>query len=189
MARRKQAALDVPATAEEARELIELYVRGERATLNIRLHCEIEIDHLKANRDAMVAVIQHKQAERFAAIKAWWEAGGKAAAGRRRSADIAGAKLGVRQTPPAVKLARGVKADAVISWLKRLGWARAKEFIRTKVELDKPAIIKAAQAEDWVRAKFADGGVTVVQVDEFFIDTGLDPDAIRAKISGNGARP
>lgn len=183
MARRKQEALDVPASAEEARELIALYVNGDRLMLQARLTYERRIDELKGERDALLARAAQDQTRLFAAIKAWWEAGGKKAAGRGRSAEIAGAKLGVRLTPPAVKLARGIKPEAVIAWLKRWTGSAAKGMIRTKVELDKPGIIKAAQAEDWVRAKLADGGVTVVQTDEFFIDTGLDPDAIRAEIS------
>ncbi len=183
MARRKQEAVEVPETAEEARELIELYVKGDRQMLRTTLAYEERIDELKVERDARLTLIAKGQTLLFAAIKAWWEAGGKKAAGRGRSAEIAGAKLGVRLTPPAVKLGRGVKPVAVIAWLKRWTGSAAKGMIRTKVELDKPGIIKAAQAEDWVRAKLADGGVTVVQTDEFFIDTGLDPDTIRRELT------
>ena len=52
--------------------------------------------------------------------------------------------------------------------------ARAGQIILTPVRI---------QRGDAVRAKLADGGVTVVQTDEFFIDTGLDPDTIRRELT------
>ena len=91
----------------------------------------------------------------------------------------------IRKTPPAVKLARKVKASDVLAWLKLLNWPRAGEFIRIKETLDKQAIIKAVQADSDV-AQIFDGRLTVDQVDEFFIDAGLDEDAARKAIAAAG---
>lgn len=174
MARRKQPALAVPASADEAVTLIESYVSAERIALDVRLRTERAIDALKGDRDAVLVAIEAEQKGRFASLKAWWEAGGSEIAMGRRSAELAGAVVGVRLTPPKVKFARGIGDKIVLIWLAGVRWTRAKEFRRMKFELDKPAIIKAVQAEDRVRATFAKQGLTVVQADEFFIDCGLD---------------
>lgn len=90
MARRKGGALSVPATTGEATELLIEYVRGEHCALETRLGAEIEIDAIKARRDAVLGELSAVQQTRFAALKAWWEAGGKSLAGKRRSAELAG---------------------------------------------------------------------------------------------------
>jgi len=185
MARRKQVALDVPATVVEATELLGEYVALERAMLQERLATAIVVERFEAESAARLAEMAGPQEERFRALKAWWEAGA-AGGSKTRSTEIAGARIGIRLTPPKVKFARGIKADAVVAWLGKLRWPRKKDFLRTKVELDKQAVIKAVQAEPAVKAKFADR-LSVVQTDEFFIDAGLDEDAMRKALVEGGA--
>lgn len=184
MSRRKQAALPVPASPAEAAELCTEYVQDERRMLELRLGYELRIDKLKAERDVVLTGIAARQQGRFAALKAWWEAGGKGLAGRNRSAELAGAKIGIRTTPPAVKLARGVTAAAIADWLGRV--VGGKAFLRTKVELDKPAVIKALQEGAPMAGPLEEQGVSVAQIDEFYIDCGLDEDAIRKCLGMEG---
>lgn len=179
MSRRKQAALPTPTSQAEAAELCQDYVAAERRILELKLGYEVQIDRLKAERDAVTARLAAEQQGRFAALKAWWEAGGKALAGKRRSAELAGASIGIRLTPPAVKFARGVTAKAVLAWLRQ---RRAVNFFRTKYELDKQAIIKALNKDEAEAELFLAQGVTVDQVDEFYIDCGLDEAAIRQRL-------
>jgi phage host-nuclease inhibitor protein Gam len=75
-------------------------------------------------------------------------------------------------TPPSLKTERKVTFKEVLEWLTKLRWNRTKEFVRTKVELDKEAISKAMRSEPAVAKKF-EGRLRVYQADEFFIDTGL----------------
>ena len=147
MGRKKQAALDVPGSAEEAALLAAEYVSIEREALKLRVGTEIAIDMVKVDRDRALAAMLAGQPERFAALKAWWEAGGKVLAGKRRSAELAGAQIGIRTTPHSVKFAKGVKAAAIVTWLREHRWSRAKEFLRAKYELDKEAIIKVARED------------------------------------------
>lgn len=184
MARTKQPSLPVPASFEAAVVLMAEFVGDDRGALKVRLHYETAIDRLKAERDAVLAGIETVQKVRFAALKAWWEAGGKDLAGKRRSAELGGATLGVRLTPPAVKFGKGWNAAKVLAWLLKLRWADRHRFVRTKTELDKQAIIKAI-GEPRV-AKVFTTVLTVDQTDEFFIDTGLDPEAVRAEQAGKG---
>lgn len=185
MPRRKKTAVIAPSDASEATMMIGQFVALEREQLLERLAAEDAIDRIKQQRDERLRELEVKAAEIFAGLKAWWESGGKDELAKgKRSAEVGGAKIGIRLAPPAVKLNRGVKAAAVVSWLKGLRWARAKDFLRTKTELDKPAVIKAVQADEAVAQRFAKH-LIVQQVDEFFIDTGLDEDALRKEAAAS----
>lgn len=186
MTRRKKIALVVPASAEEATLLLAEYVGRERDALEVRLRAEQRIGAIEAARDVDLARFQAEQEVAFLSLKAWWEAGGRELAKDRRSVELAGAKIGLRLTPPKVKFAKGVKAEAVVTWLRGLRWRRKKDFLRTKVELDKQAIIKAAQDDEAVAKKFVDM-LAVLQDDEFFVDAGLDEDGMRAALAGAAA--
>lgn len=186
MSRRKQTALPVPASQLQAAALMVEYVEIERAVLETRLSAERAIDNLKATRDAVLGELAAEQGTRFAALKAWWEAGGKELAGKKRSAELGGASLGVRLTPKAVKFARGVKAEAIVEWLRKTRWAGSLRFLRTKTEFDKQELIAAVASDPSAKViaeAFAKQGVTVVQSDEFFIDCGLDEAALRTQFS------
>lgn len=179
MPRRKNTAVTAPSDASEATLMIGEYIQIERDAALERLAAEDAVDRIKQQRDIRLRELEAQAADLFAGLKAWWESGGKDELAKgKRSAEIAGAKVGIRLTPAAVKLKRGVKAAAVVSWLAGLRWARAKDFLRTKTELDKQAVIKAVQADEAVARRFADH-LVIQQVDEFFIDTGLDEDALR----------
>ncbi|MCB2061630.1 MAG: host-nuclease inhibitor Gam family protein [Novosphingobium sp.] len=183
MTRRKDMAHPVPQTLAEATELLQDYVALDRRILAARLRAEQEIDRIKAERDREIGQYQEAQGSWFPALKAWWEAGGKELAGRSRSAELAGAKIGIRLTPPKVKLKRGVKVEDVIAWLRSVEWSRAPQLLRTKVELDKAAIIKSVADSQGEEDLLAEQGVTVVQDDEFFIDTALDEDAVKKEVA------
>ena len=183
MARRKKEAVHVPASRAEAEDMLRDYVKLERDALAERLLAERAIDRIKAERDAQLGDIEAERSSLFEGLKAWWEAGGSAeVAGRKRSAEMAGTTLGIRKTPPAVRFARKVKAADVIAWLKSMKPRNWQSFLRVKTELDKPAIIKAVQTEADAAQNFANH-LTVEQVDEFFIDAGLDEEAVRKTIA------
>lgn len=185
MSRRKQEALEVPASETEAMELLRSYCDGEHAIMALRLSAEGEMGAIARRRDDALAVIAVEQDKRFRSLKAWWEAGGSKLAGRARSIELTGIRIGLRLTPPKVKFARGVNALAVVEWLKGLRWARKKDFLRTKTELDRQAVIKAALADKAIAATF-EQKLTIVQDDEFFIDAGLDEEAMRkAMVAGD----
>jgi len=179
MTRRKASAATAPATAAEATMMVGEYVRIERDKALKRLSAEAEINAIEQQRDQRLAELEAEAKPLFAGLKAWWEAGGKDELAKgRRSADLAGAKIGIRLTPPKVKPKRGVKLGDIVTWLQKLRWSRKKEFLRPKVELDKQAVIKAVLADAKIAKRF-ELHLTVEQTDEFFIDTGIDEDALR----------
>jgi phage host-nuclease inhibitor protein Gam len=185
MPRRKQTAAPAPATAAEATLMIGEYVQIERDKALERLAAEAAIDKIKAQRDQRLAELEAEAKPLFAGLKAWWEAGGKdEVAKRKRSAELAGAKIGIRLTPPAVKLKRGVKLGDVVAWLKDLPFPRAADFLRMKVELDRQAVIKAVHADaDAEAIELFGPRLMVEQTDEFFIDTGLDEAELKKELA------
>jgi phage host-nuclease inhibitor protein Gam len=183
MTRRKKTSINAPSDAAEATLMIGEYVKLERDQALERLAAEAAIDAIKQRRDQRLAELEAEAKPLFAGLKAWWEAGGKDELAKgRRSAEVAGAKIGIRLTTPAVKFGRGFNAASVADWLIDTGWRRAKEFLRTKTELDKQAVIKAVQSDKVVADVFREQ-LTVQQTDEFFIDTGLDEDELRKEIA------
>lgn len=181
MSRRKQAALAVPATDDGAIALIATYGEIERAIRSSAERADEKIAAAKAEHDAFVAEVADLQRDRFAALKSWWEAGGKARwAGKKRSTDLAGAKIGTRLGNKSVRLPRGTKIEAIVEYLRSLRWIGSSRFVRTKYTLDKDAIIAAWPDEADTRKVFEDQGVTVAQDDEFFIDVGPAEAAIAA---------
>lgn len=184
MPRRKDTAAPAPANAAEATLMIGEFVAIDRDIALEKLAAEAAIDRIKAQRDARLRELEAQAKPLFAGLKAWWEAGGKDEVAKgKRSTAIAGAKIGIRLTPPAVKFQRKVKADDVVAWLKGLRWSRAKDFLRTKIELDRQAVIKAVAADEEIGDRFA-AHLYIEQKDEFFIDTGLDEDALKKEVSG-----
>ena len=184
MARRKQEAAPAPADAAEATLMMGEFVSIDREIALEKLAAAAAIDKIEAQRDARLAELQAQAKPLFAGLKAWWEAGGKEELAKgKRSAALAGSKIGIRLTPPKVKLKRGVKIGDVITWLGSLRWSRKKEFLRVKVDLDKQAVIKAMQAEEEYIGEMFAAHLTVEQADEFFIDTGLDEDALKKELA------
>lgn len=181
MTRRKKTSIHAPSDASEATLMIGQFVALEREAALERLAAEDAIDRIKQRRDERLLVIEARAAELFAGLKAWWESGGKDDLAKgKRSAEVGGAKIGIRLTPPAVKLKRGVKLGDVVAWLKGLPFPRAADFLRTKTELDRQAVIKAVHADaDQEAIALFGPRLTVEQKDEFFIDTGLDEEALR----------
>lgn len=185
MTRRKKTSVSAPTSAAEATQMIGEYVAIERDKALERLAAEAAIDKIKQQRDDKLRELEAVAADLFEGLKAWWEAGGKdELAFAKRSGQIGGAKIGIRLTPPAVKLKRGVKLGDVVAWLGSIRWARAKDFLRTKIELDRQAVIKAVQADATVAERLS-GHLTVEQQDEFFIDTGIDEDDLKKEIAAS----
>lgn len=183
MTRRKGTAAPAPSDAAEALLMVGEYVLIDRDKALERLAAEAAIDRIKQQRDERLRELEEQAQPLFAGLKAWWEAGGKDEIAKgKRSAEIGGAKIGIRLTTPAVKPKRGVKVGDIVAWLGSLRWTRARDFLRTKTELDKEAVIKAVRADAKIAETFAPY-LTVEQTDEFFIDTGLDQDELRREAS------
>ena len=84
-----------------------------------------------------------------------------------------------------IALEKLAAADA-IAWLEDLPFGIGPDFLRTKTELDKQAVIKAIHADAEAEAIELFGPrLTVEQADEFFIDTGLDEDELKKELAAS----
>ena len=180
MARRKQIAIDAPASMIEAAALVLEYTTTEHRAVQLATQYQTQIDRLKAERDGLLAAINEDQKSLFVRLKAWWSvAGNKELKGKARSIELGGVRIGTRTTTPALKLPKGKSAAEVLDEL--LAWLGG-DFIRTTHVLDKEAIIARlrrkpdAEADGMVLHDFRvlshELGFTVTQRDEFFIAVG-----------------
>jgi phage host-nuclease inhibitor protein Gam len=168
MARRKGAAVDAVQSKEEAATLLGRYAELAGEIDGINAERAVRIALIDKDADERIARREEEQKALFARLKPWWAVAGGDVAPGKRSAELGSCQIGVRLSTP--KLLFGTAADeaAAISTLQGLRWSRAREFLRTKVTLDKPALLKelagGADAAQLVKLGFA-----ARQKEEFFI--------------------
>jgi phage host-nuclease inhibitor protein Gam len=168
-ARRKQEAVDVPATRAEADALVRAYTMLEHRAGAVRGFAEVQIAKSKADRDVVLALIEGDQSALFKRLKAWWETTGKDEAKDKRSLDIDGTQIGLRKTTPKLGFLNKMKEADILGWLRKKG---LPQFIRTKEDIDKQALIKALGQRSGCEGSLAnllDEAVEVTQKDEFYI--------------------
>ena len=179
MARRKSHSLDLPADRAEAELMVSEYTAIERDRLLEELAADEAIGLIRKSLAERRSELDAQAKPLFDGLSAWWQAGGNEEVAKgKRSGALGAVTIGIRLTPPSLKTERKVTFKEVLEWLTGLRWSRAKDFIRTKVELDKEAIGKAMRTEPAVAKKF-EGRLRLHQADEFFIDTGLDAETLR----------
>jgi phage host-nuclease inhibitor protein Gam len=168
MSRRKAEFVQIMRTVEEAAACANDYalLSADIAAINAeRLLRKAEID---ADCDERISHRSGQLKNMFMRLQAWWEAGGSEVAGKLRSADFGGVKIGVRTNPPSLKLPKGQTAKTIVPWL--YDKIKSCEWFRTTIVLNKDAMI--AHLKDPECAPLATAlGFSLVQKDEFFIDT------------------
>ena len=177
--RRKADKLPAAKTTEEAIALLARFAEVDGEIERENALTELTIANLRAARDTLQAPLKAELKALFNQLKPWWAvAHEQLTEGKRKSVELGGCQIGHRTSTPALKLEGLTEAEA-IEHLEALGfeaWA-----IRTKKELDKPALIAALRKlgatgedgelnADGVDAQVLDGlGLKVSQKEEFFI--------------------
>lgn len=176
MARRKSAAVEPPATTEAAMELLKAYCEQEHLSAMVKARFDRKIAALLAERDALLVEASTMQARRFAKLKAWWEVAGHKLVGKNRSLQVGGIELGLRLTNPKLGYLGKFKEVVALTWLRSQRWDRVGDFVRTTVELDKKAILKALRdPKDGEAQQVLTKTFEVLQKDEFFITVAAPP--------------
>lgn len=188
MARRKAAPQKAPSTLKEAIATLERYlvITGEIETT--KAEADRAIIAVQAARDEAVAPMKAEAEDLFLQLRAWWSVAGPDMAKGRKSVELAGALIGLRTTTPSLKLPRGMKVDDAVKFIQAIvaDFPGADELLRVKTELEKPALIRLLRgtAVGPVITRIRNGGFTVAQRDEFFIDRAApkepDPDIVDA---------
>ncbi|PZO88608.1 MAG: hypothetical protein DI623_12350 [Sphingomonas sanxanigenens] len=166
MARRTATAVDLPKSVEEAAGLLGRYAALTADIAAIDAERAIKRAEIDQDADERIARREEELKAIFARLKPWWAvAGDQVTGGKKRSAELGGCDIGIRTTPP--RLVLQAKEPEMIRRLQGLRWSRVKEFLRTKVSLDKQAIIKEiGTGKDGHLGML---GFTTRQTDEFFI--------------------
>lgn len=181
--RRKAPAIAAPATISEASLQLGQYQAIAAQVEEARATADASIAAIEAERDAFVAPREQQLKEMFLQLRTWWAvAAPELTEGKRRSIELAGCIIGERTTPPALKLPKGMKAEIAVGFIQSIAetWSSAKEFLRTKTEIDKPSLIKLlgnSTAVGPMIERIREEGFRVEQKNEFFIDRAARKDA------------
>ena len=192
MPRRKSAPVNAPSTLAQATELLGEYANKSASVEQIRAEYSAMIAALQAERDNIIAPVETGLKEHFIALRSWWAVSGDAVTdGKRKTAEIAGCLVGIRTTPPSLKLPKGAVDGDMIERL----YDEHEEFIVTTHKLNKSALIAALRVPDGAVAAAleTDFGLTTSQREEFFIDrvktepAPIDPAIMPAEVVLAGA--
>lgn len=164
--RRKAPAQQAPQTIEEASFLLGRYVGRNTEVEKLRADADAAIAAIQAARDAAIAPIEQAAKDDFRQLHVWWSvAGPDLTEGKRKSIELAGCVIGERTTPPSLKMPG--KVDEAAALLVAAGWI--DDLCRQKIEVDKPAVLKAL-GHDVMGPQLTALGFSSKQKDEFFID-------------------
>lgn len=182
MGRRKAAPQKAPSTLPEAIACINRYLVIEHLIGQAEQDADIAIARIEATRDELTAPLQIELEDIFHQLRAWWAVAGSEMAKDRKSIELAGANIGLRMTPLRLKRPKGIKKDAdavpLIEAIVR-DFPGAACLLRTKVELEKKAIVKmlCSTAVGPINERVRAAGFATVQGDEFFIDRAAPKEA------------
>ena len=193
--RRKAASIEAPQTIQEATRLIAQYLELGANVDETRAAADASIREIEAVRDETIAPTEARMKDIFMQLRTWWTvARNDLTEGKRKSIQLAGALIGDRITPPALKLPKGAKVQDLID---KVLAEFAGDFLITKHALDKAEIVKTLRmtldatdpadmlARDEQRRLSEKIGFSWGQKEEFFIDRAAkaEPDPVM-EVSG-----
>lgn len=175
MGRRKAAPQRAPTTLLEAIAMLQRYLSITGEIDRTKAEADRAILAIQTSRDELVAPMKAQAEDLFLQLRAWWSVAGPDMTKGRKSIELAGALIGIRTTTPSLKLPRGMKVEEAVAFVQAIvaDYPGARDLLRVKTELEKPALIKllrSSTAVGPVIERISRGGFTVAQRDEFFID-------------------
>ncbi len=178
-ARRKSPRQLAPQTIEEATEMLGKYMQLLGYAEQAKADADVSIQAVQTARDGLIAPVEQQIKEYFKQLRAWWAvAKDQMTDGKRKSVELSGCLIGERTGMPSLKLPPGMKVDEFVKAIED-AFDQTEDLLRTKVSLDKQAIIKTMRgdADNPVNQKLRGMGASVKQSDEFFIDRAGKKDA------------
>lgn len=127
-------------TLAAAQAALERYAALAAARAELEAERDKQVSALCADADRELTPLLNEAAEIEAALEPWWRAAAaELTQDKRKSIELGGCTIGTKQGPSALIVA-GDEQD-VVDLLSALRWA--KPFLRSKVSLEKAAIMKA----------------------------------------------
>lgn len=154
----------VPETREQAEEAVRVITTLKIRERKLKSEMDAKLTEVKRRYETDLAGLAEQITTAVESIHAWAERHPEDFGGRKSLQMLHGV-IGWRTTPPAIKPAKGFTWPAVLERLLGLG---RLEFIRTKQEPNKEALLAARESED-LKAMY----MQVIQDDEFFVEPAL----------------
>lgn len=156
----------VPASRSAAEAVVRKIVELKLEEQALKTEMDERITAIKKDYEARLGQIEAAMQPQVEAVHAWAEAHPEEFQGKK-SLEMLHGIIGWRITPPALKPLRGFTWATVLNRLRDLG---RFDFIRTKEEVNKEALLAARDTEN-LKAFYCQ----VIQEDEFFIEPKLTP--------------
>jgi phage host-nuclease inhibitor protein Gam len=158
--------VEIPATRAEAEALVRRLTTNLLAQQAAKTEMDQRITAIKKEYESKCSKLEESIQPMMESIHAWADAHSEEFGGKK-SLDMLHAIIGWRVNPPSLKPLRGFTWGAVMGRIKDLGkW----EFIRTKEDVNKEALLAARDTEN-LKAFYC----AVAQDEEFFCDPKTTP--------------
>lgn len=164
----------VVATREEAEALVRFITKAKATERRLKAELDGKVADLKKTYEGNLSEIAEQISPCVESLRAWAESNPTEFNGKK-SLEMLSGTIGWRTSPPALKTAKGFTWAAVLGRLKDLGhW----EFVRTKEEVNKEAILAARDAQN-LKAMY----LRIEQAEEFFVDPKMTDSTNRETLS------
>jgi phage host-nuclease inhibitor protein Gam len=152
----KTNAIEAPASQEEAEQLLSEIGKLQRRVTKVEANMNDKLAVIKDEFEKRAQPLNDEITGKFQALHAWAEANkGSLLKGKLKTVKLSSGELSWRTSPPSVRIT-GVAT--VIKNLKALGLT---EFVRTKDEVNKEAILNDQERVEGVK------GISITQKEEF----------------------
>lgn len=151
----------MPGSREEVEQLVRYITEQKALERKLKAELDSKLTEIRKRYEGQIGDLSDQVTPCVESLQAWAEANQAEFCGKKSLALLSGT-IGWRTTPPSVKPAKGFTWPAVLERIKELG---RMEFVRTKEEVNKEALISARDTDD-LKALH----VRVEQVDEFFVE-------------------
>lgn len=145
MSKKQNPATAIPATRDEVEAILADRARDVATLEQLIASLEGQITELRAKAQPTITAVEARVSEATKAVKAWADDHRAEFPAGSKSLELVHATLAYRTTPPAVALLRGWNEDKAVAHMAALG-IPFQRFIRTKLELDRAAVLAAADA-------------------------------------------
>ena len=154
----------VPETREQAEEAVRVITTLKIRERKLKSEMDAKLTEVKKRYEEELSGLAEKITPAVESIHAWAERHPEDFGGKKSLPMLHGV-IGWRTTPPSLKPLKGFTWPAVLERLLGLG---RREYIRSKEEVNKEALLAARESED-LKGMY----VQVIQDDEFFVEPAI----------------
>jgi phage host-nuclease inhibitor protein Gam len=156
---------NVNMTLEEAEGVLAVYAKADASIVKINAQMDLEIAKIREKHSEKLSGLQQEKDEASEKLLLFCTANKDEFFKQKKSLELSHGTLGFRTGTPALKTKKGFTWAAVLELAKQ----RISEYVRTKEELDKEALIAARNLEGMAET-YDSIGVYVDQTEKWFVE-------------------